>query len=587
MKIYKFLAAAVVTLILASCSGKSGVQYMPAKDDEHEGWGLIGADGEFLFEDEFDNCPSPAVNGIFYVKEGSGYSAYRAEKHPELIGDLTGLKYCGYYNEGLMPVVHKDEHITFVDDKGRTKFVLDKVDTLDVFQAMPMFMNGRCSFATSAKRWGVIDTNGNVVISPKYLSPIIFIEDYVIALNGDDERFVVLDRDGNETAVINEPLDHATVFHDGYAVAVKVNDDGAKWFTVNAAGVVKELPSSIIRVYGFNDKYIVYEDEAYKCGIMTVDGNVTVRPKYSAIYITANGKFLGQRESRCMMINPANGETEPLPKNTGLAIQDAIIWSKLLDFDFQLYSVNSDGEAELCKYNGKEVGDDFDRYIDNIEMPTLKSDDVDAIVGAVVAMFDNNGLKGFPFGAQMENFATAHPVQWYRNDKSLSLPLEYRPVYFDVNSATGYSEEPIAVDATPSGKFYSWSFNPESRLEKISLTLDFDKDLFRPEIATLVIRALNDKFGLSLTSGSNYYEPYNVTCSGQNCEIKIVITQAEWLGVDKTPVDEMPEETETSTDSIKSAPDSIDGMNPEERHEEFLRQQRERENREMEAAFGR
>lgn len=587
MKMYKFLATAIIALILASCSGKSGVKYMPAKDDENEGWGLIDAEGKFLFEDEFDNCPSPVVNGIFYVKEGSGYSVYRAEKQPRLIGDLSGLKYCGYYNEGLMPVVHKNEHITFVDDKGATKFVLDKVDSLDVFQAMPMFMNGRCSFATSDKKWGAIDTNGDVVIRPKYLNPLIFIEDYVIAINGDQEKFVILDREGNETAVITEPLDHATVFHDGYAVAAKVNDDGVKWFTVNAAGVVKELPSSIIRVYGFNDKYIVYENEEYNCGIMTVEGNVTVRPKYSSIYITANGKFLGNREHRCMMINPENGETTPLPKNTGLAIQDAAIWAKLLDFDFQLYSVNSDGEAELCNYDGKETGDDFDRYIDNIEMPMLKSDCVGAIVETVVAMFDDEGLKGFAFGSQMEDFATAHPVQWYRNDRSLSLPIEYSPVYFDIDSATGYTDKPIAIDATPSGDYYSWSFNPEARLTKISLTLDFDKDIYRPDIAALVTKALNEKFGLNLTSGTNYYEPYNVTYSEHSPEIKIIISQEEWLGEDTMPVDEMTEETETSAGNIKSATDSIDGMNPEERHEEFLRQQQERENREMEAAFGR
>lgn len=80
MKTLHILAAAAIAVTVASCSGKPELSYMPAKAEGDSNWGLVDANGEFLFTDEFSDRPSPVVNGYFFVEEGNGYTVYKAEK---------------------------------------------------------------------------------------------------------------------------------------------------------------------------------------------------------------------------------------------------------------------------------------------------------------------------------------------------------------------------------------------------------------------------------------------------------------------------------------------------------------------------
>lgn len=196
MKTLHILAAAAIAVTVASCSGKPELSYMPAKAEGDSNWGLVDANGEFLFTDEFSDRPSPVVNGYFFVEEGNGYTVYKAEKNPKQVGDLSGLKGCGFYNDGLMPVVHRGEHISFVDGSGKTKFTLENVDSVSVSAAMNMFVNGRCAIRTSDDKWGAIDTEGNVVVKPKYENPVLFVEDIALVKDAQSGESYIIDRDG-------------------------------------------------------------------------------------------------------------------------------------------------------------------------------------------------------------------------------------------------------------------------------------------------------------------------------------------------------------------------------------------------------
>ena len=68
MKTLHILAAAAIAVTVASCSGKPELSYMPAKAEGDSNWGLVDANGEFLFTDEFSDRPSPVVNGYFFVE---------------------------------------------------------------------------------------------------------------------------------------------------------------------------------------------------------------------------------------------------------------------------------------------------------------------------------------------------------------------------------------------------------------------------------------------------------------------------------------------------------------------------------------
>lgn len=514
MKTLHILAAAAIAVTVASCSGKPELSYMPAKAEGDSNWGLVDANGEFLFTDEFSDRPSPVVNGYFFVEEGNGYTVYKAEKNPKQVGDLSGLKGCGFYNDGLMPVVHKGEHISFVDGNGKTKFTLENVDSVSVSAAMNMFVNGRCAIRTSDDKWGAIDTEGNVVVKPKYENPVLFVEDIALVKDAQSGESYIIDRDGNTKASVSGNISSGGVFIDGYTIVqIEGPDSGeeSRMAIVKGDGELTKLPSAVKYVKTWNSKYIVFESSDYEYGILSVDGDVKVRAKYDNIELLANGKFIGNRDGKYMYVSP-DGDTEKLPGEVGAAVGFPYQFSKVFDFKFELVSEDDDDdELQLRTYNGKKVGKEMDRYKGRIELDNIYSDyfDYADVTRKFMDMFDADGLKGYPFDSTMKLYAdtTAHSVDWYRGDTSMSVSVASGNPYFYVSSATLYSDRTIVYDATPYASYYTWEFNPASRVTAITLTLSFNGNNYRNDLPGYFAEALRDRFGITVPEssyGDNY-----------------------------------------------------------------------------------
>lgn len=514
MKTLHILAAAAIAVTVASCSGKPELSYMPAKAEGDSNWGLVDANGEFLFTDEFSDRPSPVVNGYFFVEEGNGYTVYKAEKNPKQVGDLYGLKGCGFYNDGLMPVVHKGEHISFVDGSGKTKFTLESVDSVSVSAAMNMFVNGRCAIRTSDEKWGAIDTDGNVVVKPKYENPVLFVEDIALVKDAQSGESYIIDRDGNTKASVSGNISSGGVFIDGYTIVqIEGPDSGeeSRMAIVKGDGELTKLPSAVKYVKTWNSKYIVFESSDYEYGILSVDGDVKVRAKYDNIELLANGKFIGNRDGKYMYVSP-DGDTEKLPGEVGAAVGFPYQFSKVFDFKFELVSEDDDDdELQLRTYNGKKVGKEMDRYKGRIELDNIYSDyfDYADVTRKFMDMFDADGLKGYPFDSTMKLYAdtTAHSVDWYRGDTSMSVSVASGNPYFYVSSATLYSDRTIVYDATPYASYYTWEFNPASRVTAITLTLSFNGNNYRNDLPGYFAEALRDRFGITVPEssyGDNY-----------------------------------------------------------------------------------
>lgn len=514
MKTLHILAAAAIAVTVASCSGKPELSYMPAKAEGDSNWGLVDANGEFLFTDEFSDRPSPVVNGYFFVEEGDGYTVYKAEKNPKQVGDLSGLKGCGFYNDGLMPVVHKGEHISFVDGSGKTKFTLEAIDSVSVSAAMNMFVNGRCAIRTSDDKWGAIDTEGNVVVKPKYENPVLFVEDIALVKDAQSGESYIIDRDGNTKASVSGNISSGGVFIDGYTIVqIEGPDSGeeSRMAIVKGDGELTKLPSAVKYVKTWNSKYIVFESSDYEYGILSVDGDIKVRAKYDNIELLANGKFIGNRDGKYMYVSP-DGDTEKLPGEVGAAVGFPYQFSKVFDFKFELVSEDDDDdELQLRTYNGKKVGKEMDRYKGRIELDNIYSDyfDYADVTRKFMDMFDADGLKGYPFDSTMKLYAdtTAHSVDWYRGDTSMSVSVASGNPYFYVSSATLYSDRTIVYDATPYASYYTWEFNPASRVTAISLTLSFNGNNYRNDLPGYFAEALRDRFGVTVPEssyGDNY-----------------------------------------------------------------------------------
>lgn len=548
MKALRLLAIAAVAIIVASCSSKPEISYLPAKADGDSSWGLVDANGEFLYSDEFDGRPSAVVNGLFYVSEDGGYTVYKAtKKTPKQVGDLCQLVDCGFFNDGVMPIVRKGEHISFVDADGNTKFTLEKVDSLEIIAASDMFINGRCAIRNSEGRWGAIDNTGKVVIPLKYEAPMFFVEKYAIVNDVESEKFLIIDKDGNQVANISVPLKLYSPFIDGIAVAkTKPSDDDSddsdsKCVFIKDNGEVINLPSSVDNIGDWNYKYAVFENEEGDLGIITIDGEVKVRAKYDNIELLANGKFIARKGRKYMYLTP-DGDTEKLDEETYSAIEHSALYSSVFDFDFELIEEDDrDDEYRLLSYSGEEKGEALSRIKGGVRIKTIDSDyfDYDGLVNGALSLFDTNGLKGYPFGSPMVQYvdSVAHTPEWYRGDNSIGVDISRICGPASVASATIYSNGAIVYDATPYEGYYTWAFNRNVRVSAVNVTLSLNP--YRDGVAEPIASALRDKLGIEVSE--SYYDDNYVSQSGREINIHI----SKWKDVPAVDA------------NIDAAPDSV------------------------------
>lgn len=547
MKTLQIFVTALIAFAVASCSSKPQLTHMPAKADGDSNWGLVDANGEFLISDEFDSRPSAVINGIFYVEENDGLTVFYADKRLRQVGDLCELRGCGYFNDGLMPIVRKGERIEFVDGDGKTQFTLKDHDGVAITAVMGMFINGRCAFRTDDRKWGAIDTKGNVVVEPIYSDQPVFIEDFAMVNYADNGGAAIIDRNGNVVKEFDE-VDNPSPIIYGYTTARigEYGDEDTRYAMIDTKGEVIKLPNAVKDIETWNDKYIVFENSEGDCGLMNFEGETLIRAKYDGLELLPNGQILGRRDDKFMYVT-VEGDTERVFYEIASAVRYPILFSQIFDYKFELVSEDDD-VMYLRNYAGEKVGKMLGKFRNKVEIENVYSDyyDYDAVVESVIAMFDNNGLTGYPFGSTMGNYADpSKSKSWYRGDQSMSVDLECNNSYFSVSSATIKSRNNVVYDATPYASYYTWEFNNDAKINSISVTLEFAYDKYREDLNTYIADALTKKYQTTVGTDANFVN--TVTTNGYDA-VTITLDESVISGPEIVDVVE-----EVAVDSVVAA----------------------------------
>lgn len=191
--------------MLSSCSFKSNtdfpeVTHVAFQKEKHGKWGMVGVNGNILFENKFDKRPSYAVNGVFRIQDydTNQYLYYSATPTPKLIGTPKGYKQGGICSEGIIPVVSADERIHYLTETGETAFYLLPYQGKEFLCVSPFFTEQRAWFRLENRKCGYIDPQGNVVIEPIYDNAFPFHEGKAIVYNKEADKWLVIDPNGKE-----------------------------------------------------------------------------------------------------------------------------------------------------------------------------------------------------------------------------------------------------------------------------------------------------------------------------------------------------------------------------------------------------
>ena len=342
------MAVGLAALALASCSKSqesldSLIEYSPVQEDKNGRWGFVGKDGEILISDEYKEKPSPVINGVFYVKEGSGYSLYKAGKKPELIKNGDELYTVGYLMEGVIPVSRKGERISLINENGETVATLDPVKGKEIVAANYIFEDGLLSVVDEDHKIGFVNTKGEMVIPPTYDKAGGFAEGLCVVGKGkklyeEDEVFVmetveasresdgllgeekkddeepwkvsVINKKGEEVFSLKNSYEPITGrFKDGYLAI----EDGDRYGFVNKEGeMVIKLPGKVNRIGDYNSKYVTFRSDN-GWGVMKMneeDQEIIVKDKYDNIQIAKNDKFVATKDDDKYSLINSKGEKE-------------------------------------------------------------------------------------------------------------------------------------------------------------------------------------------------------------------------------------------------------------------------------------
>lgn len=398
------IAAACLPTV-TSCSGDGldlPFEYLAVQESEDGNWSFYSPDGETLFKDEFKNRPSNVVDGYFFVPEGKKelYTLYKFGGRLEPVTE--GLKDVGYMGDGLIPAVRENERISLLDGDGKVKFTLQPINGKEVTRCADRYSEGLLGIATTddkgATRWGFVNTEGKVVIAPKYTFFAPFDDGVAVVCTSDEPlapeaEYAIIDKKGDVVKKFKAgttPIGFR--FQEG---RLALRDSNERVVMVDKKGeTLVKLPAKVKAVYAWDSDYIVFKDEDGKYGVMDYEGEVLVRAKYDNIQIIGSNRFLGnieESDETKAIIFDKDGEEEMRIDS----YKNGVIWMSqfgLCGHDKKTFTfLEEDGKArknaEFANIGGIHAG-------------TIRSDFFDAqgIINEITGLITDKGIDKYAIG---------------------------------------------------------------------------------------------------------------------------------------------------------------------------------------------
>ena len=423
----------VLAIIVTGCSNvSSNIQYIPCKTDKKADWGFMDKQGNVVADDMFKDQPSYVRDGVFSVQEADDlYTLYAFDtKKPTVL--LENLVFVGSPRNGLLPVCKKDHRIEVIDTKGHTKFELYKIGDKIVKSCSPQFQFGYLVVESEEGLYGLVNTDGQLLLDLKYsaLKPIK--KDFILALKSDLDVDVTSDDDEVAVGTLNEDymmINEKGKKYEGWKkedlekidlpsasldipVEYLVVNKGDRLYIYNLKGEqVLKCPDRVKDIYQIKNGFFVYKGED-DCGVMNLKGERIVNEKYVSISILDNG-FLARRDY---------GKNFELLNENGESIR------KIDDYDsfgyaegFGYWGIDGneefvlDNEFQPIQKNGLYIIGDDD-YSSEIQSDFL---DIDAIVETLVSAKSGKLSDwGLDFGKTIGkcDYLKSQNINHYQND---------------------------------------------------------------------------------------------------------------------------------------------------------------------------
>lgn len=414
-----------VILLLGGCTLESSITDMeneithfPFKSTEDERWGLIGLDGTVLIENEFQEEPSPVINGMFHVKnENNNYEIYVADKSLKRVGNE--YLSVGNFSSGLAPVVEKGQFVKYINQSGKTIFELKEYKGETIIAATE-FQNDKAVFKTSSNHYGFIDTKGKVILPPIYDYASLFYGEYAIVKK--EDKISLITEKGEEVIGFDNHIICQLLPSEGVFPFVNEEEDACGYMNLKGEKVIKEN-KRFKRGLNFINGHAVFYNSNNEVGLIDKKGNIVIRAKYQNLIQCEDILIFKDNDKEGLLDYEGNvilkaeyKDIIPFVKNNKFTYAlDDDVWV-LIDKEGREVNNNSYDKISyphslLLQFRGRV--DDWGYYEDWYESDYI---DLDAEAERISLLIKNEGVDKVPYGVTPKMFANIYEKDYQVSD---------------------------------------------------------------------------------------------------------------------------------------------------------------------------
>lgn len=476
------LFAVILLLPLNSCSGGSGrskVEYIPFRETKDGQWGMISPDGKVLFREEFDNEPTFAREGRFFVRNDKGlWEMYTTEAKPKKIGgEYTSAS---SFDNGSAVVVEADKPVKIINTDGETIKTLDRIDNKVVELVNPLY-SGLATFMTADSLIGALDSKGNCIVEPNYIAlqrgngfflavPAKYRKAYLENEGLKGVKVSVLDADGKEICQLSgDKYKNIRAVNDKI-VASQERDGKTVWSILDTKGnQLFKGGAKVDNILDVEGENFTYRNGEH-VGLMNIKGETLIRAKYSDLTFDEDGLFIastrkGSEGYQCKIIDSED-------KQVGSDTYSNLYQFRAFDGQHAIAEQN-DNDYVLIDREGKvlpklpdmvetgfsdgnyEIKSNYIDYTALFDALKLQTQGVDGVsvgeqASSVIARLAGKGL--------LTNGTDEHPASdpfWYNVRKDISYKKKVNGI--EVQFVLAFDDYPSRGEFAGNGYQYAWN----------------------------------------------------------------------------------------------------------------------------------
>ena len=376
IKINMLLTASIIvaTLLFSSCGKEKSdynLEYLAVQMSKGDSWSIIDKDGNEVVKEEYpsDSKISEIRNGVYWVKSDSKYQLFNIENPKKPVVDGEFAEVTPFYS-GVAVVSNPNQPIQIIGKDGKIVATLGK----DIKRCFSISKEGYGIFYNQEKKYGIINSKGQVIIPPAYSSIYCCYEGIILAQKSeDDNTLLILDMKGEKQGEIDTRKYEKLFgnYSEGKLAVGNAGDENSQVIILDKTGKkLFEIKKSraLYANLCYNSGYLAFENGDFKCGIANDKGEIVIRPKYDKIRnILGGGLFFAKKGDKCGVIDAEDNTIIDFDFDDGiLGMGDNFLMQ-----DGESYSlINKEGKEIIAFDNisNEEIG-----YVDYVDLESISA----------------------------------------------------------------------------------------------------------------------------------------------------------------------------------------------------------------------